>query len=399
MSTTEFDHRGQSRSETQGPPAPVVDVPGGGSRATEIPKPRVPTPSPSPGIPPPGAACQAESKGHPLPAGDDPSRGQSGCETREVPAPARTEEVSPPGARPLAKPMDEPPQAAISSDELLPGAMAGTKPIAGAPPAGPFDELRVLADTFADVQQLRISVESRLRAQAVPPTMATPLMTSLVATEKLAGRFMRASFRRAAPEVAQWVEATPGLGEHTVARLLGAIGHPVMATPAHWEGDGEERHLVWDKPFVRTVSQLWAYAGHGDPARRRRKGQTAEEAMAGGNPRAKMLVHLIAESCIKCVGDGAMGEAKPSQDPPLADANGEVSGDGAMELPETTAVAPRRRPSPYRMTYDLARARYAERTEWPLARRHAAALRLVGKEILRDLWLVAGGGTLKGPRA
>ena len=45
--------------------------------------------------------------------------------------------------------------------------------------------------------------------------------------------------------------------------------------------------------------------------------------------------------------------------------------------------------SPYGPVYDEARATYEAREEWTPLHRHNAALRKVGKEILRDLWLVA----------
>jgi hypothetical protein len=110
--------------------------------------------------------------------------------------------------------------------------------------------------------------------------------------------------------------------------------------------------LVADPPFERSVSQLWSYCGHGDPTRRRRKGMTADDAAAMGNPALKTAVWQIAVACTKQVGTA------------------------------------RSRRSPYRDVYDVARLTYADR-DWTDAHRHAAALRKVGKEILRDLWKVA----------
>ncbi len=166
---------------------------------------------------------------------------------------------------------------------------------------------------------------------------------------------------------------TPGIGLKLMARLLGEIGHPVIAFPAHWEetenptGDEPKRTIVEDEPFERTPGQLWQYTGHGK-AERRRKGMDQAELFRLGNPQAKMLTYLTAVGCMKMLG----GEDK----------------NGVMR--------PR---SPYRNVYEEAKARYeitrpdpekgekesAER--WTKGHRHNAALRIVGKEILRDLWV------------
>lgn len=170
---------------------------------------------------------------------------------------------------------------------------------------------------------------------------------------------------------------TPGIGVRLLSRLLGEIGHPVLAFPAHWEeredatGTEEDpkRVLVHDEPFERTPGQLWQYCGHGK-AERRKKGMPPDEAMRLGNPDAKKFVYLLAESAMKSTGG-------------------------------ITKTGVERKRSPYRNTYDEAKARYeATRpdppegqqptaTEWTRLHRHNAALRITGKEILRDLWRAA----------
>jgi hypothetical protein len=160
--------------------------------------------------------------------------------------------------------------------------------------------------------------------------------------------------------------ATPGVGD-AAARVLGELGHPVLAFPAHWEDrpgakgtvKDPKRVLVEDEPFERMVSQLWSYCGYGNAERKYRIGMTAGEAAACGNPTAKMLVHLMAVSCMRLTG-----------------------------VPDKNGVVKAR--SPYRNVYDERRVRYdAERPEWSDGRRHAASLRVVKKEILKDLWIAA----------
>ncbi|MCA1571953.1 MAG: hypothetical protein LC798_16905 [Chloroflexi bacterium] len=273
-----------------------------------------------------------------------------------------------------------------------------------------------MAESFEDAQHARMAIQHRTSPKtmkdgtvvppSVPPEFVADALAAMEQAEKKLALAMRRAFRKAMPEVAAWAKDTPGIGvssDHLIARLIGTIGHPVIAQPYHWEGEGPDRTLVADEPFVRHVAQLWAYCGHGDPGRKRRKGMSAEEGAALGNPRAKMLVHLLAESCIKCVGSRANGSSSTTQDTPAADAD--FSGDHCrLDSHPTSVLADpstddavvnakptpgSRRRSPYRDTYDLARLTYADRDGWTPLHQHNAALRLVGKAILTDLWKVA----------
>lgn len=156
-----------------------------------------------------------------------------------------------------------------------------------------------------------------------------------------------------------WVKGMKGVGEKQAARLLGTIGDP------YW-------NTLHGRP--RLVSELWQYAGHGDPNRsKRRRGQVVEY-----SPDAKKRTWLIAAKCVTFIdkttcADGAHAE-------------------------ECTC-------SPYRVVYDTRKAATAERvhatecvrcgpsghpagfgTPWSDGHRHADALRVTGKEILKDLW-------------
>lgn len=283
-----------------------------------------------------------------------------------------------------------------------------------APDLRGYAELRLLAESFEDAQKARIAIENRLRSGAD----AGPALEALDSLRHAEGKLslaLRRKFRVVNPELTAWAKDTVGIGEHLLARLIGTIGHPVIASPYHWEGEGSDRILVSGPSYLRSVSQLWSYCGHGDPTRKRRKGMTADEAMSLGNPRAKMLVHLIAEGCVKCRGSatgdsdssragGAIECATPEAGSPTsttlsaqtteltvsqAVALGSDENDDETRSQTQTILAPVRRRSPYRDTYDLARITYSEREDWSDGHRHNAALRLVGKEVLRDIWLVA----------
>lgn len=245
-------------------------------------------------------------------------------------------------------PAEAPTAPVVGGTTLLPPepAPSATLPAEGQPDG--WKELRIWAEMFEDAQKARIACTNRAERSGLDPAIYTPQLDAMKAAEHTVKLAMVRHYRRVvAGPIREWQQATPGIGEHLLARLLGIIGHPVHAEPHHWEGEGANRVLIADLPFDRNIAKLWAYCGHGDPTRKRAKGMTAEQAFSLGNPRAKMVVHLLSEACMK------------------------------------------QRTSPYRIVYDHARNIYEQREGWTPGHQHAAALRKVGKEVLRDLWIVA----------
>lgn len=296
-----------------------------------------------------------------------------------------------------------------------------------------FLELRIWSDTYYQLQKQRIMVSNRLSSGVLPPDIVADLLDDLKATEKRVGLAMKGSFRKTMPILNAWVktEAALGIGEHLMARLIGAIGHPLYAQPHHWEGTGSDRKLVADEPFKRNVAKLWQYCGMGDPTIRRKAGQSAEEVTRAGNPKAKMLIRLIAEGTIKCVGSAppaSIPEFATQADTESAEetislpididyvTSANLSTDAATSIPEPlnltasvessenddgilgktkpTSLSNRRR-SPYRDIYDAARIYYADHEGWTLMHQHNAALRKVSKEILKDIWVLCNDHELK----
>ena len=265
------------------------------------------------------------------------------------------------------------------------GTIKGPCPTRGASSSGWF-ELRVLAENFADFSKAAVSIGNRVSHTADPEPFA-PQMESIRAAADTWALALRRAYRRvASPQIRAWQQEHPGLGEHLVARLLGHLGHPVHAEPHHWEGDGAKRHLVADATFDRRVSDLWQYAGHGDPARKRAKGMTKEEAFGLGSPNLKMIVHLLSESAVRARAYSVKDATNPK------------------EYVRVVRTPPPR----YAEVYDLRRLTTAMRmhggscvrcgpsgkpalpgSPWSKAHQHADALRIVGKEILRDLWVAA----------
>lgn len=232
----------------------------------------------------------------------------------------------------------------------------------------PYQEIRIWAEMLRDAMQTRIGATNRSERAGLDPERYALHIKALNDMEHECALELARTYRKTvSPSIRQWQVDSPGIGEHLLARLLGIIGHPCLATPHHWEGLGKEnRRLVADEPYSRSISQLWSYCGVGDPDRKRRKGQTVEEAMACGIPMAKSILYLLAQSCVK-VNRGYYREVYDKARVQYAD---------RVHAKDCAPCGPKGRPAKVG-------------SNWSLAHQHNAALRKVSKEILRDLWVVA----------
>lgn len=215
--------------------------------------------------------------------------------------------------------------------------------------------LKVAAVALDDIERIRIAAGNRLEAWDRSPDAggmglpahlpeqerAAAIHAALAAAEHLAELELKRALRQ--HPLGAWVKDTVGIGEKQGARLIAAIGDPF------WNArDGRPR---------RGPAELWAYCGfdvRNGQAPRRRKGERAN-----WNGEARMRTRLVAETCI-------MHDGKP-------DKNGKP-----------------RSESPYRAVYDRTRATWSDRDTTDL-HKHNHALRVVAKEILKDLWMQARG--------
>jgi hypothetical protein len=301
---------------------------------------------------------------------------------------------------------------------------------------GSYAELRMWAEAFADAQAARVAFEAKDRSGTVETEAFGPVVELFAEAEKRLENELAACYRMTVPDsVRRWQEESAGIGEHTLARLLGAVGDPRMAYPKHWEGTGSGRHLVEDEPHERLVSQLWQYCGHGAVKNRDVKGDAAA-LMKNGRPDAKKLVYLMAAAQVKSNAKGGTryrpvyDAVKKKYDGKVhsKDCTGGYSGnlyvkckthvpdggllDTAQSTEEVAQWAGRRQlaleEADLRNAHPLDLFR-SDPVDEPAAGRkpklgyalagdpyqpshkNAIALRHTGKEILRDLWLVAGG--------
>lgn len=217
--------------------------------------------------------------------------------------------------------------------------------------------LTVYADLVDDLERSRIATENRIRSlRQIKGLAGSPeeqrldsIAMGLAQAERLATNELKKAVK--CHPLGPWVERTIGIGEKQAGRLLGILGDPSLRVDTE-TGEATER----------TVGQLWSLAGYGDArAQVRRRGEKGN-----WSPQIKMRTYLIAESCIK--------QAR----------------------------------SPYRSVYDAGREKYAEAVHGDECKRcgpsgkpapagsplsdghkHMRAMRLVSKEILRDLWIEA----------
>lgn len=239
--------------------------------------------------------------------------------------------------------------------------------------------LRLQAEIVDDLERTRIANENRLRQltrteadsdgleRGFGMTDDDPdvrrlrdLVDGLAALEHTAILNLQRSMR--AHPLGPWVKAQRGIGEKQCARLIAAIGDP------YW-------HVAEDRP--RTVSELWAYSGyHTLPSSQSTSG--AQSDCAGGvnvaarrvkgqksnwSSDAKMRAYLIAESIVKSGGPWREmydGRRKTTE--------------GRTHSVPCVRCGPSGKPA-------------LPGSEWSAGHRHADALRITAKEILKGLWI------------
>lgn len=249
-------------------------------------------------------------------------------------------------------------------------------------------DLAAAADTLDDIERLRMASENRLRQftrgadeldadggqrgfgwDLRSPAVAS--LAALVAGMKCDSEVVRQALGddkppkrkgcclehdaernltralRAHP-LSPWVKAQKGIGEKQGGRLIAAIGDPYVR-PALLLEDS-----TWEPARARTVSELWAYCGL-KPGQKRKRGERANWSAA-----AKMRAWNIAGSMLKAGNRDAYDKRKAHTE-------------GLAHAGECVRCGPSGKPA-------------LPGTPWSDGHRHADALRIVSKEILKDLW-------------
>lgn len=219
--------------------------------------------------------------------------------------------------------------------------------------------LSMAAEILTDLERTRIDNENRLRQLTRDEPDAdgyirgfglaeddesvewlVRMVEKLQAMEESAIKHLERQVRK--NPLGPWISRQKGVGYKQAARLLAAIGDP------YW-------HAAENRP--RLVSELWSYCGHGGESRRKRGEKVT------WNPGAKMRTWNIANSCIKTKGHYRE----------VYDARREETFEKDHSK-ECVRCGPSGKPA-------------QPGTPWSKGHQHADALRIVGKEILKDLWI------------
>jgi hypothetical protein len=303
------------------------------------------------------------------PAGGKTSRSHNGCDTQSTSAAA-----------------DDIPGGQTEHDPQ-------TAPAAGEHPLIPWPDhlsrdLAAAADTLDDIERLRMASENRLRqftrgADELDAdggqrgfgwdirSPAVVAQAALVARMKCDSEAVRQALGDERPPkrkgcclehdaersvtralrahpLGLWVKTVRGIGEKQGGRLIAAIGDP-YARPDLLLLDG-----TWDPARPRTVSELWAYCGL-KPGQKRKRGERANWSAT-----AKMRAWNVAGSMLKAGNRDVYDKRKARTE-------------GALHEGECVRCGPKGK---------LAQPG----SPWSKAHRHADALRVASKEILKDLW-------------
>lgn len=160
----------------------------------------------------------------------------------------------------------------------------------------------------------------------------------------------------------EWQQGIMGLGEHSCALTVALMGgDPYVAYPLRRVGPKKQSRWVEEEPYVRTLGQLRAYCGYGDPERKRTTDMSQPDLLRLGKPILKARLRLIAENLLKAKSD------------PYADYY--------YQSRELYKDAVHESPCRGRGTCGLDAG-----TPWRPGHQHAAALRYVVKRFLHDIY-------------
>jgi hypothetical protein len=246
------------------------------------------------------------------------------------------------------------------------------RPNANGEPAGVSLEYAVFvvfADAVDDLEAQRKATENRIealcRTKGLDGSRWHETLNAQLATAVAAERRAVADLEDAAlshPLVGPFIARTPGIGAKGIGRLVGTIGDPA----------------------TRTLAQLRAYCGHGDPDRSHLSKEVVRfddgRAVLPFNPKAKTRLWVVSESAYRqgvyrqvYLDAKAVAATKTHTKEcrntvrPVGGKAAGSNGCGIRAHPEWGAVG----------------------SPWRPGHQHAHALRLVGKAILRDLWQAA----------
>lgn len=293
--------------------------------------------------------------------------------------------------------------------------------------------LRLVSDSLDDIEELRIAVNNRYKQatgdqkkkdeDAPDSTLNLSEDDPLVRMLKDSLDHLKKADKDNTKELCRQIENTifgpwlaeqPGLGAKSLARLLGPLGDPYLRTVIDYAEDDTER----EKPLgehhePRTLRQLWSYAGlatdEQGQAKRRTKGMSQAESFSLGNPVLRKRAYVISETlqkngvnkndeliaeekALEEAKERARAEKKPLPKTPTGPYDLErrysSTSHGKVYLDRRAQTAERRHGAPC-VRCGPSGSPAQPGSLWSNGHQHADALRMVSKQILKELWLLA----------
>jgi hypothetical protein len=270
---------------------------------------------------------------------------------------------------------------------------------------GNVTKLRIATENLIDQTRGRISAENRaLRGGAAIDADTRDMLCAIprMAEAEARKRLIQVYTEVVPDRVRAWAADIPGLGSGEVfPRIAGLIGNPRIAVPWKWETrPGEKRQLVPDgDPYERTLHQLWQWSGCGDPEIVPRTGMSQEELMSCGRRTIVRPALYAFSSYIARAGRVITKADSARAGQPVSRA---VADSKFFKIFETqkayglTRVHARECRNHKRPPQHSDGCGIAAHPEWgetgsPWRPGHAEghAHRIVGKELLRDFWIVS----------
>lgn len=269
---------------------------------------------------------------------------------------------------------------------------------------GDLAMLRAAAESLTDLIRTRVAAENRaLRGGAAADSAVRDRLVAIPRDAEQEGRdFLFALYTDTVPDrIRGWAGGIPGLASGEVfPRLMGLIGDPRIAIPWKWEqADGKRQLVSAGDPYDRSLRQLWQWCGCGDPQKKPESGMSQEQLLACGKrtvvrPLLYAFSSYIARSGRVVTKEGSKKLGMPVSQT-VADSRyfrifAEQKDYGLTRTHEWQCQNHKRPPLHPSGCGTVAHREWGEPgSPWRPGHAEAHAHRIVAKELLRDLWIVA----------
>lgn len=256
---------------------------------------------------------------------------------------------------------------------------------------GDLKALRYIGQGLADAKGQRIAMTNRVERGgiALSPDLKAEIIDAADELEERYEEMLMDEYERVVPgRIRVWAAGIPGLGNGELfPRIIAAAGNPRIATPELPDPDDKKRTLLIGEPYERTLRQWWQYCGVGDPERVPTKGMSQAELFACGKRRVvRPLLYTFTSGLLRShTRSDTIGNSKLWLQ--FEEARKAAVGNRHKWICKNR----KRPPMKSNGCATVAHPEWGEPgSEWRPGHILAHAHRITAKELLRELWVVAG---------